>query len=562
MRSSSGVVAVLLAVFVTPACTGLLGGAAGPDNRAGGTTGTHMPGTDRPQVVLPADPDFTVGESPLRLLSRAEYIHTVTDIFGRALTLAPDSLPSDEGVAGFTVGPQPLTQAGEANKYLLAAESIAAEVTTDLGALLPCAANAIDEACVGTFIDTFGKTAFRRPLDAQERDGLLALYRAGRDEYGDREGVELVLSSVLSSASFLYRIEGDPENASPGAFVRLGSYEVATRLAFLVWNAGPDAALIDAATAGKLDTAEGIAEELERLLADEAKAKRGFRAFYEEWLVLSKLAERARRGAVTEAVATHMADSFRAIVDEVVWSKDGNLADLLQEPGAYVSSTLAPYFGTATASAALIRVDSVPNRHGILGHPAFLAGTATGGVTDPIHRGKFVREELLCGSMPAPDLAEVRKFLEDNPLPDGVSERDRANQRLGTACKSCHQFMDPIGFAFQNFNGFGQWSATESNGTVADASGHIAAGGDAEGEFDGFGGMVDLLAGSDDAERCVAERFLAFAVRRGVAADRPSIAQAHEVRGAAGGSLKAVFQGVVASDSFLFRRIGPAAGES
>ena len=186
----------------------------------------------------------------MRRLSNVEYLNTVTDLFGGqvagALTLIPEARVDgfDNNAEGRSVSNTLALQ------YYTAAEKLAAAAIANLPALLPCdPAAGGDAACLDRFFDGFGKRAWRRPLEAVERDSLKKAFLQGR-ETSFAEGIAAVIQVMLLSPQFMYRVERG--TAAAGAdHLRLGGYELASRLSYLLWGSMPDDKLLDAAGAGQ-----------------------------------------------------------------------------------------------------------------------------------------------------------------------------------------------------------------------------------------------------------------------------------------------------------------------
>ncbi|MCA9602377.1 MAG: DUF1592 domain-containing protein [Myxococcales bacterium] len=522
-------------------CVGLVGGGDG------GSTGP-----ENGRVVQ----GIAVGEGFLRRLTRAQYEHAVGDLFDRSFELRA-RLPGDDTTLGFDLGKN-ISQA-HVEAYFVAAEAVAAEVTEDLDALLGCGATP-DRDCVGAFADDFGRRAFRRPLSGDERSRLLGLYDAGLGSYGAREGVEMLIVGALTSPHFLYIAELDPTNARAGDVLRLSSYEVATRLAFLLWDSGPDNELLDAAANDELASDDGILIQANRMLEDD-RSRRGFRAFYDQWLQLQNLASLEKQDApeFAGAMAADMASSFAAFIDEIVWEQNGGMHELLSSKLAYVPSSLATVYEVSVDDGAMMRMESVPNRIGLLTQPAILALTSKSAGSDPIHRGKFVRERVLCDVLTPPPPNLKIEFPEKTP---GVSTRERfAQHRSDPSCNGCHRLIDPVGFGFENYDGLGNFRTVDNDADV-DASGEVVDADltpdDATGAFDGVEGLANLLKDSAKVRDCMTTQYFRYAFARGEGdADEATMKELRSARDAADGSITGMLAGVVTTDAFLHRKVGP-----
>src|SRR5262245_23748121 len=237
--------------LVGAACSGnqprIETGAAG-QGAVSGASGTSAPGpgpAPGPGGASSAPPCVTAAPSPspLRRLTRVEYNNTVRDLLGVDLSPA-DAFPADQVTGGFAnnatvLAISPLL----AEKYLEAAEALAAEAVKK-PALVPCQpASATDEACARQFIARFGRRAYRRPLGPEDTDRLLRAFRAGAAEGTFTAGIELVIQTALQSPSFLHRLEFGAPGQAGAKLVALTQHELAARLSYFLWASMPDPTL-------------------------------------------------------------------------------------------------------------------------------------------------------------------------------------------------------------------------------------------------------------------------------------------------------------------------------
>ncbi len=218
-----------------------------------------------------------------RRLSSVEYKNIVSDVFG----LAIDSLvnfPPDEETMGFDNNARALQASPiHIERYFEAAEVIAHQAVSMITPQLDCDLNGVDPACLELWLSELGMRLWRRPLSVSELERFRQLFQEGI-ETDDTENSALarVLEALLQSPFFLYRVEVGTETVETGIF-ELTDYEIASRLSFLTWRAGPDAALLDAASTGALRTSAGRLEQLDRLLGD-PRAERAWWSFFAQWL--------------------------------------------------------------------------------------------------------------------------------------------------------------------------------------------------------------------------------------------------------------------------------------
>ncbi|WP_437942473.1 DUF1592 domain-containing protein [Sorangium sp. So ce341] len=504
-----------LALTLAAGCDGRIGAAGAGD-------GADVPGSGQggPQACGGTERLL----APQRRLTRFEYNNTVRDLLGTSLTPA-DQFPVDEVAGGFNNNASVLTISSlHAEKYLLAAEALAAEaVAGDLSKLVPCDPAAVEgqaeaeAACARRFIETFGRRAYRRPLAPEDVDRLMRAYDAGRTGGSLREGIEVVIRAALQSPKFLFRLElrHDLDDAAPK--VRLDPYEMASRLSYLVWASGPDDELLAAAEAGLLETREQLAERARQML-ESPRARLAIAEFYKQWLNLGRLEtivklESAFPGFDDELVAGMRAET-PAFIEHVLWSGDRKLSSLLTLPVGFATEPVAELYGVSvppgTTTPQLVELPP-EQRAGLLTQPAFLAVHAHPDQTSPVLRGKAIRQKFLCyDPPPPPDDVDLTPPTGE----EGATARERFQQHSSDeSCAGCHQLMDPIGFAFENYDAVGAYR-TEEGGQVIDSSGEIFRSTDVDGPFVGVRELAERLAGSDQVRECLATQWFRYAAGR------------------------------------------------
>jgi hypothetical protein len=559
-------------------CTGAIGDMAGgppgaPGNpgrpsvpgQPGQMPGQSMPGQPgAPNAPVPpgggggggaVDPD-AVGPLPLRRLDRREYNNTVRDLLGDT-TRPADRFPSDKGEFLFRL-PGPVSSQ-DYSTIRDAAEALAAGA--DVAKLAPCMGD--EEACARKFVTDFGLRAYRRPLVAREVDSLMQLYKDGRttlmlDHAG---GIKLLLEGILQAPAFVYHWEGGPDApAREGELVRLGHYENASQLSYFLWGSMPDQELFDAAAAGKLGSQAELEAQARRLLGS-PKARETVAAFFEEWLGLDQVLERSKNPMVypqfKDDLKNAMVEEARTFVSNVVFDGDSLLSTVLTAPFSFVNQPLAGVYGIKGVMGAPLKQMPLDasQRSGILTQTAFLTVTGDTDGSHPVKRGKKIYENILCGELPPPP-AVVPPPKEAS---EGGTTRERFKEHSDQACAAgCHSLMDPLGFAFENYDGIGGFR-TMDNGGMVDASGKL----ELDGQMHTFNNARDLakiLSGSDTARRCFATQWTRFALKRkNTEADRASIDAIMGAFGKGGNNIRDLLVGVTGSRSFRYR--APAQGE-
>lgn len=548
---------VALGVLVaTSACIGDIGDPAPPDE----TTPDPQPEAVCGEAVEP-------GPSPIRRMTRFEYNNTVRDLVGDT-TRPADTFGAEEEALGFNNNAANLVVSEQlANKYMLTAEAISERATAPevMASNVGCDPVAMGaEACAQQFIASFGARAFRRPLSQSEKDALFALYQQGAAEPEAvepfRVGVQLVMQAALQSPAFLYRVEMGQAVPGEAAYVKLTDFEMASRLSYFLWGTMPDAVLFAAAEAGQLGTAEAIEQQARRML-DDPRAHDAIGEFHAQWLDYERIGNITKDAALfpdySPAIGSMMREEMRAFVDHTVFDDGGDLATLLTAPHSYMTPELAAFYGLAAPAEAqpgqVVKVDFEPSeRGGLLTLGALLAINAHTNQTSPVHRGKLVREQLLCFQMAPPPPGVNPQAPE--PV-KGETARERfAEHSNNDECKGCHVYMDSIGFGFESFDSIGRYRTME-DGVAIDTTGTVF-----DSDVPAFSDAVDLvnkLADSQDVQQCYVKQWFRFGYGRAESkADKCTVTKLAAGFEEEGGDIKELLVGLTQTDAFLYRRAG------
>jgi hypothetical protein len=484
------------------------GGAAGAGT--GGSIGTGGAG----------DPGF-VG---MRRLSDVEYANSLQDLLGLpgrdaqiAAALAPSAgttaRPAGswavydlDNLAGLATSP-PRFQAYFDVATAMIDAAFAAYPTR--ARLVPCAQTSPnDEACTRSIISMFGLRAWRRPLTASEIDAFVALARGALTAGGDFiEAMRQVIQAMLVSESFLYRIELDvpPTSVAPHP---LTSYDLATRLSYLLWSTTPDDELLQLAATDALRAKATLTAQATRLLADPRAA--GFVwNFFGQWLGFRALggAPLARTSpGWSPALQASMAQEAALFVDAVV-KADHGLADLLTSDVNFVDTNLASLylFTPQPVPGTFVRVaEPADQRKGYLGLAALLTETSHPDGTSATWRGRWVLEHLLCVPVPNP------------PPPTPATPTGNARERFATisqsaACAACHSVVDRVGFGLEKFDQIGRFRVTYEPGAVPIDDHGVMPDGT---PFTGLAGLADLVAADRRFSECATRAAFSYAVGR------------------------------------------------
>jgi Protein of unknown function (DUF1592)/Protein of unknown function (DUF1588)/Protein of unknown function (DUF1585)/Protein of unknown function (DUF1595)/Protein of unknown function (DUF1587) len=415
--------------------------------------------------------------------------------------------------------------------------------------------------CARAIVAELATRAFRRPLRPRDVDDLMTFYDAGVARAGFEEGVRAALEAILASPDFVFRFERVPADARPGASYAISDQALASRLSFFLWSSLPDDELLGLAAEGRLADAHVLEQQVRRILADpraEALATR----FAGQWLRLEDLDKvfpdvrhytdfdeqlRASMKRETELFFHHLVRADRSVLE------------LYTADYTFVDERLAAHYGIPGVAGTTFRRVTYPDetRRGILGHGSILVQTSHANRTSPVLRGKWVMEVLLNTPPPppppgVPDLEATAAAQEGRLL----TTRERMElHRSNAVCRSCHQFMDPIGLALDNFDVTGRWRIKE-NGMPLDTRGEL---------YDGtpVASPVDLrqalLTRPEPLLRTFTENLMAYALGRRIEPyDMPTVRAIVRAAEADGHLMSAYIMGVVNSRAFRMQRADPA----
>jgi hypothetical protein len=414
-------------------------------------------------------------------------------------------------------------------------------------------------SCAEEILRNLGSRAYRRPLLDTDREALLTFYTAGRENGDFESGIRLALQAILSSPSFVFRLEEIPEDVAPGAPYRVTDLDLASRLSFFLWAAPPDEELLALASKGELSAPATVERQVTRMLADpraEALATR----FAFQWLRLSDL-EKLHPDAVLypyydATLASAMKRETELFFENLV-REDRSVLELLTADYTFVNERLAKHYrlpdvtGDAFRKVPLEGVNA--SRRGLLGHGSILTLTSVANRTSPVQRGKWVMEVLL-GSPPPPPPPNVPLLEETKPVAQDrvLTVRERMeSHRSDPNCTSCHAVIDPIGLALENFDVTGAYR-TKDGGAPVDASGELYDGTPIDGPL----ALRDaLLKRSDSVLSTFTESLLTYAIGRRVEyQDMPAVRRILRDAAANGHRISSYIRGVVTSAPFLMGR--------
>ena len=503
-RSGLGIAAALTLAAVVAACS------ESQDDVLPPTEGGPAPAADTPGTTKPVP-------LPVVHLTNTQYTNTVRDLFA-PLQVAIGELPAEPASEFDSRAKAQPVSAQYIEAYQDSASKVAESLLPQVGALVGCTpkSDAEEQSCLRTFVERFGKKAYRRPLTGAEKDALVAFFGETRKNADFPRSVVTLVEAMLQSPSFLYRIERGPEGSPQTGIVELSPYEVASRLSFFLWNTMPDEALFQAADSGEIVKSAAIEAHTRRMLAD-PRGRAMVARFHAVWLRFDRLKDGLAKdpsyGFDAETTKA-LRDGAAAYVDNLFYN-DGKLGSFLLDTHAYVNQKTAPLYGITSKSAQLELLPVDPSqRSGILTTVGFLASFAHEKESAPVLRGVFVLDRLLCRPAPPPNVANVTPPPLDPQKPTTTRDRMEKQHSVG-GCQGCHQAIDGVGFGFENYDAVGKWRTTD-NGFPVNATGQVGG--------VPFNGAVDLakkLAADKSVHACVASQWMRYSMGF-EAADIPS----------------------------------------
>jgi len=492
----------------------------------------------------------------VRRLNRAEYTNTVRDLLGVEFNAAAD-FPSDDVGYGFdNVGDVLTLSPLLMEKYLAAAEQIAAKAVVEdkPGDLSP-------DAAAERIVRRLAARAYRRPISDQELARLLKLVAGARAQgEGFEEGIRLALQAILVSPHFLFRVELDPEANGVRPIRALDEYELASRLSYFLWSSMPDDGLFDLAARGKLR--ENLDGQVRRMLGD-PKSKALVENFAGQWLQLRNLdlvtPDKSQFPAFDDNLRRAMRTESELFFETIV-REDRSVLELLDADFTFVNARLARHYGLEGVEGDQFRRVSLPagggrealqSRGGVLTQAAILTVTSNPARTSPVKRGKWVLDNIL-GTPPPDPPPSVPRLQDDAKAVAAGTVRQRMEQhRKDPDCAVCHKEMDALGFALENFDAVGALR-TKDGGFPIDAAAQLPDGRSLGGPRE----LKAMLRGSKEPlARCLTEKLLTYAIGRGVEPyDGPAVGGIVHAAKAGDYKFSTFVLGIVHSDPFQKRR--------
>jgi hypothetical protein len=460
------------------ACTADISGGAGKDGMPvgpNGTAGTNGSGGSGGGTQVAGK---LLGPS-LRLLTESQYRATLRSLFTFADELAFE-LEADVALNGLhAVGASNIALSPKATEQYLHAAEVAAErgFGTADAATATAGCDVAQAQCASDYIADLGRRAFRRKLTDEELTRFVGIHQAGLQKLGTGAvGMKYAAEAILMSPHFLYRVEiGQPNPGGPTPRA-LTDVEVASKLAYFLWNGPPDKQLLDLAESGGLKAAGALAAQAERLLADTTPITAGIESLFDDYLGLGDLATTDKLPAEYPQFTATLRDAMRKQTMMDMRSAALGTQDfrsVFNSTKTHLNKELADLYGVqGPGGADFVEVDlpASSNRRGLLGNASLMSLYAHPAVSSPTLRGKFIRQILMCQAIPAPP-PDVDTTLPDKTKFKTARERLKVHATDPT-CAGCHNLMDPMGLGLENYDPIGRYR-TEEQGVTIDASGEI-----------------------------------------------------------------------------------------
>ena len=571
LLSAAGVLSAGFAVLIASGCAGRGSGEGATGNGgAGGTSANPDAGPmvkQQPSVLSPPDPCTSNAPGPRKLwrLSGPEFAASIHSIFNDPTGAAPvGTVFSDPTTLGFSIDANSLLVQGlNASQLEDNAEAIAAWAAANNKLSIFATCTAQTTACGTTFIQGLGRRMFRTALAANDPRiaTYSALFMAGTS-FSD--GAQAVISAMLQSPYFLYRSELGAQSGGSGPFA-LTPYEVATELAYTLSGNTPDDTLLaaaDAIAAGTTTMAAMVDQQAQRLLATtSASNATAVMGFMNGWLGLPRLYTTAKDNtvfALSQSLQDDMATESQDLIVEA-FNGAGSIGSVLTADHSFLNQELATYYGIS-ASGLSTTFTAVPyagtgRDPGLLGTGTILNGYARPGTDSPTQRGHMVRSRMLCQNIspPPPGLDTTFK-----PSATVETTRDHfINEHEQGQCGSCHKLMDWIGFAFENYDGWGRYRTTDNGLPVVDTATIY---GDPQGKdvnvtgLSGAGSLAAYLAQSDDVTHCMMRYWTYFSYGSSTwAQDGCTYDSIYQEAQTGGFALKSVLMAILHAPNFTTR---------
>jgi Protein of unknown function (DUF1592)/Protein of unknown function (DUF1588)/Protein of unknown function (DUF1595)/Protein of unknown function (DUF1585) len=507
--------------------------------------------------------------SQVARLTNEQYDRTIRDLLGVTGLTAQGGVTPSLILATDQAGS--LTDIAWAN-YQSVADMIATQVFADATLkknFMACTPTGDGKTCLHDTIVKFGRKAFRRPLSTDEVAAFDAIVAKGATitpTGAVNEIAQTVLYMFLISPSFLMRAETNDTPGPVTGLYALSSWEVASRLSFLLWGAPPDDTLAAAADAGQLTTPDQILAQAQRMVTS-TKAHDKVAAFHRYYMLIgtnTKWDNTNHDPSIFPAFSKAMVPTLQAeterFFDETVFTKNGTFQDLITSPVAYVNSQTAPLYGLSASGFTTDLKEtslSANQRPGFLTRVGFLNAYSAYNRSSPILRGAFITKNILGTKIGSPPPgAEMTMLPTDANLDTNRKQVDA--QTSGADCAPCHHsYINPPGFVMENFDSVGTWQTTEkTTGVAIDPAVDMIIDNKTV-HFNNVAEMMAAIAASPMAQQRYAERWTSYSYEReGDTLDSCTVADLAGKIAAGGYTIRNLITDLTQTTQFRTRAVG------
>jgi mono/diheme cytochrome c family protein len=329
-----------------------------------------------------------------------------------------------------------------------------------------------ESACAQQILENLATRAYRRPVDEDALAVLMQFYDEGRSR-GFETGIQHALARILVDPKFIYRFEEEPLDLPAGSIFRIDDYDLASRLSFFLWSSIPDDELLLLADARQLSDPAVLQAQVQRMLAD-PKAAALVENFAPQWLSLQLLDNAAPLAREFDEGLRQAMRKETELLIAAVFGENRSVLELLSADYTFVNERLARHYGIPNIRGDHFRRVSLADsgRSGLLGHASILTATSAPNRTSPVLRGTWILETLLGAPPPEPPPGVEANIDVSVPEDATVALTVRARleaHRENPSCAGCHDLIDPLGFALENFDLIGRWR-DEEDGVLVDSS--------------------------------------------------------------------------------------------
>lgn len=411
------------------------------------------------------------------------------------------------------------------------------------------------KAAASRVLHPLARRAYRRTVTDKDLMRLHRFFEIGNTEKGFESGIQSALAAILSSPHFLFKMEAEPSTPAPKTAYAINDFELASRLSFFLWSSLPDDELLDLAEQRILHRPEVLSAQVQRMLADSRTINLATN-FASQWLQLRNLEAITPDSRKFPDFDDNLRKSMRRETElhiEQLITENRSILNLLQTKHTFLNERLAKHYEIKGVSGSRYRRVDLTNkdrRGGLLRQASILTITSYATRTSPVVRGNWVLENILGAPTPPPP-NDVPALKERSSVGELSSVRKRLMQhRQDPACASCHDLMDPIGFALENYDAVGRWREHDQ-GTRILTNGELPNGK----QFDGIDELESsLLEQPELFVTAFVEKLLTFALGRGTEFhDGPAIRKIVSTAKEDNFRLSGIIQGIVHSVPFQLR---------